>query len=85
MPVIGERDYFIRECGRFHHLLTERSFWEKPENKDAAIKALGHLYLNTKDLRDGDETYFETAIQHCALREAAMLLHSESPCPEGTP
>lgn len=73
-PVIGTRAYFIREVGRFHQLLGERSFWRTPGRKEAAIKAIGHLYLETRDLQDGDEMYFETAIEHCARRELAMLM-----------
>ena len=74
------RDYFFTQVGEFHQALTERGFWESPDKQDAAVKALGFVYLNTDhgDELESDAIMFEAAIEHFTRREVLILsLRSE--------
>lgn len=70
----GSKRYFLDEVCQFMNLLGQRSFWQTPGRKEAAVKAIGHLFLETED-RDEVALAFRVAIQECARREALLAFY----------
>lgn len=74
MAEYGSKRYFLDEVCSFMGLLGKRSFWSTEGRKEAAVKAIGHLLLETE--QDPEVSLaFEVAIRECAHREALLAFY----------
>ena len=63
--------YLLAEVAAFRGLMGERSFWESPDRRRVAIKALGYVYLNAESTSSGQSAFFG-ALEEYVRRDALV-------------
>lgn len=66
-------DYFRLQVAELWRRMGEKSFWLRPETSQAAVKALGHVYLHMQpEPGERERQWFEVALDELTRREGLL-------------